>query len=196
MKSTAVMPYNFSILSHEFPLATMCHFLHPHIAVGWVGVGAEGLHVDVGVAVVDVIVLDVVVGVPGIPIQYQYPNQSPAQLLPTLGFHAKNSPKLNVPYILTIPSQSSPLTAKCHLEQVPTIPDCVGVGPDALVLVLVLLVLVGLTVGVPGTPTQYQVEAHNPVHALPTAGFQARKSAKVKVPYLATMREQSSPETA
>jgi hypothetical protein len=70
LKFAFVMLYCFTIVSHVFPLTTLCHFLHPQTAPGCVGVGADGLHVGFGVAdgFLDVGV-GFLVGVPGIPMQ-------------------------------------------------------------------------------------------------------------------------------
>jgi hypothetical protein len=61
---------------------------------------------------------------------------------------------------------------------------CVSDSPVGVVVGAV----VGLAVGVPDTPTQLYVFAWRPQQSAPMAGFHERKSAEVKVPYLATLK--------
>jgi hypothetical protein len=106
------VPYFLTSMSQFSSLTTKWNLLHvvvipSRIGLGvWMPVGAA-----VGVSVVKV-AEGRAVGVPGTPTQYHVSAHIPPQVDPTAGFHCTKSSKVKVPYLATILSHRSSLTAK------------------------------------------------------------------------------------
>lgn len=94
----------------------------------------------------------------------------------------KNVSKSKVPKVETILAHVSPFAAGWNLVQLSIRPSCVGLGFSSPVgLAVDSTVRVGGEVGVPGTPTQYQVLAQIPLQSSSIAGFHLKKTLKSKV---------------
>ncbi len=88
------------------------------------------------------------------PTQTLYPSQSVEQSVPTSGFHLLKSAS-EMPYFFLIVSHVLPLTTLCHFLHEHGVPGCVGVGALVQPGLVVVVVVLGGSVGVPGIPASY-----------------------------------------